>query len=222
MTVLTVKPAFSSASVAATSVLSATPGTATSFGACATTRFTFPPVGSVAGAAGDCERTVSGVWLAETWSVIAPSARPAVVRFASASFCVWPVTSGTCTWAGPLETNTVTGLPTCTTIPADGSVEITCPCATFALDCSCVFGLKPTLRSSLSAAEVVSPSTAGSAAVPGPAETRMLTRAPFPTSLPLDGVALTTTPLGTVALAVLAATGSRFAERSRASATASV
>ena len=171
---------------------------------------------------GDCERTVSGVWLAETWRVIAPTAKPAVVRVASAAFCVCPVTSGTCTWAGPLETDTVTGLPTCTTIPADGSVEITCPCATFALDCSCVVGLKPALRSLLSAAAAVSPSTAGSAAVPGPAETRMLTRDPFPTSLPLAGVALTTTPLVTVELAVLDATGSRFAARRRASATASV
>ena len=83
--------------------------------------------------------------------MIAPTARPAVVRVASAAFCVWPVTSGTCTCAGPLETNTVTGLPTCTTIPADGSVETTWPCATFALDCSCVVGLKPALRSLLSA-----------------------------------------------------------------------
>lgn len=61
VTVLTAKPAFSSAVVAATSVLPSTCGTAASFGACATTRFTFPPAGNVADGAGDCESTVSGV-----------------------------------------------------------------------------------------------------------------------------------------------------------------
>ena len=43
--------------------------------------------GSEAGAAGDCDRTVPGVWLAETWGVIAPTAKPAVVSAASAACC---------------------------------------------------------------------------------------------------------------------------------------
>ena len=53
-------------------------------------------------------------------------------------------------------------------------------------------------------------------------EIRMLTRVPFATSLPADGVSPTTRPTATVALEAVVATGSRLARLNLASATASV
>ncbi len=63
--------------------------------------------------AGDCERTVPGFSVVEARLVTVPTTSPAFVSVASAADWDWPITSGTLTGAGPLETSTVTGLPSC-------------------------------------------------------------------------------------------------------------
>ena len=62
-----------------------------------------------------------------------PTFSPAAASVAVASACVSPVTSGTLTSFGPEDTNTVTGLPTWTSIPAAGLVEMTRPFSTDSL-----------------------------------------------------------------------------------------
>src|ERR1019366_6246910 len=51
-------------------------GTAASFGACATTRFTSPPARSDEPAGGDCESTVSGACVVEACWVTVPTVSP--------------------------------------------------------------------------------------------------------------------------------------------------
>src|ERR1700730_5183580 len=200
-TVLVVKPASPSAAAASASLLPTTLGTAAMFEACATVRLTAPPACSGVPVAGDCESTVPGDCVVETRCVTVPTVRDALVSVASAAVWDWPVTAGTRTGAGPLDTSTVPGSPTCTSVPADGLVALTRPAGAVEFGCVLVVGLKPALRSRATACAALRPSTLISAAVPGPLETTMLTRVPRATLLRGDGVSLDTRPLATVGLA---------------------
>src|SRR5438445_7624559 len=101
-------------------------------------RPTLLPLGSDTPPCGDCASTLPGVCCADTRDEIAPTSRPTLVSAASAAVCDSPSTSGTRTCVGPLETSSVTALPTSATVPAGGSVPITRPCAIDALGCDFV------------------------------------------------------------------------------------
>ena len=88
---------------------------------------------------------------------------------------------------GPLETNTVTGLPASSGTPCEGSVEITLPLATDALERLCTLGLKCACSSLCSACALVRPLTSGTPTLAGPVETTTLTCAPRCTTLPARG-----------------------------------
>src|SRR5580704_15609373 len=127
--------------------------------------------------------------------------RPDSASVAVALACDSPVTSGTLTSWGPLDTNTVTGPPTCTAVSAGGSVAITRPLPTELLDWLWVVGWKPFSRRIFTASTLALPSTFGRARIPGPEDTTTLTCVPFLTFVPLGGVVPTTRPLATRALA---------------------
>ena len=61
--------------------------------------------------AGDCESTVPAVSL-DGASVTVPTFSPACASVSSAAASSCPVTFGTLTFSGPVDTSTVTGLPT--------------------------------------------------------------------------------------------------------------
>jgi hypothetical protein len=124
--------------------------------------------------------------------------------------------------AGPLETNTVTGLPTCTIVPAAGSVLITRPAATVELACELVAGLNPAARRCASACEAGSPSTLTRGMLAGPPEITTFTRAPLATRDPGGGLSRTTRPAGTVALGASEGIGVRPARLRIAPAACSV
>src|SRR6185437_14566268 len=134
----------------------------------------------------------------------------------------WPVTSGTETGAGPLETSTSTPLPSCSTVPAGGFVPITFPAATVVLACLVTRGLKPALRSFFSASASLSPSTSVTGALAGPPDTTRFTREPRSTRLLASGDWLITTPVGTVELDCSCGTGFSPARRRIASAVCSL
>ena len=172
--------------------------------------------------AGDCEITVPGDCVLETCWVIAPTSSFALVSVDSAAVWDWPTTSGTPTDAGPLETNTVTWLPTWTSVPAEGLVLMTWPLATVELAWGLVVGTKPAARSFASACEEVSPSTFTSPSLAGPLETTMPTCEPSSATDPAPGAWLITRPLGTVVLGASDGRGSSPAARSTAPAACSV
>ena len=132
--------------------------------------------------------------------VTSPTLRPAPDRAAVAAAWDWPVTSGTLTGAGPLETSTVTALPTLACPPAAGSVPITWPAATVSLLCDWATGWKPRPRSAAKASRRVRPATAGRVALPGPEDTSMVTAEPLATLVPPRGFSAITVPGGQVAL----------------------
>ena len=65
-----------------------------------------------------------------------PTTSPRVVRVLRQRSATGPSGRAPSTGAGPLETSTVTALPTCSSFPRADSVAITCPLATFALACA--------------------------------------------------------------------------------------
>src|SRR5207244_7984822 len=130
--------------------------------------------------------------------------------------------SGTRTCMGPLETSTVTALPTSETVPAGGSVPITRPCAIDALGWDFVAGLKPDDRNRARARGTVRPSTFSTAALLGPLETVIPTRVALATLLPARGLSDTTSPVGTLELAASDATGASPAPFRLATAACSV
>ena len=79
-------------------------------------------------------------------------------------------------------------LPTGSLVPAAGSVVMTMPSATVALERMAVVGLKPAERSMFTATFSVRPSTFASGAVGGPVEMRMVTPLPFFAACPESGV----------------------------------
>src|SRR5207237_339701 len=109
-----------------------------------------------------------------------------------------PRRSGTRTGAGPLETFTSTTLPACSSVPAGGSVPITRPALIVGLGCELVLGMKPAAFSRARACVADSPSTEGSAAMPGPVEITILTCPPCSSLRPARADWLDTSPLGTV------------------------
>ena len=108
-----------------------TSGTATFFEATATDNVTVSPFPTFVPAAGCCEITTPGGFVDGVFAIA--DFNPAVFSFCTASELWRPVTAGTATFAGPLETSSVTALPTSATVPAGGSVPITRPFAIEAL-----------------------------------------------------------------------------------------
>src|SRR5271169_5083100 len=197
------RPARSRASSAASSVRPTTVGTATflAFGASATTRLIFVLERTSLAALGSWLRTFPGDWLEDGWRVTVPLARPASSIADCAEERLSPVTSGTVISAGPLETSTVTVLPCRSTVPAGGSVPITIPAGTVALEVLCTSGTKPApCRRSL-ASVACSPWTSGRATLAGPPETTILTVEPLLSELPAGGDWVTTRPVATRTLA---------------------
>src|SRR5207302_111477 len=88
-----------------------TAGTVTRFGACATVRLTLAPLASELPPWGDCASTLPAFALEDTCELTLPTSSPALVSAASAAVWDSPTTSGTRTIAGPLDTSTVTALP---------------------------------------------------------------------------------------------------------------
>src|SRR6202034_3876870 len=182
------------------SLLPTTLGTAVCLNACATTIVTWLPTLSVEPALGDWEMTVPGEGSA-TSRLTTLTFSPAAASVAVASACDSFVTSGTLASTGPLDTSTVIALPTCTSVPAAGLVEITIPLLTVLLDWDWTLGAKPFSCSTFDASALVLRSTLGSARMPGPDDTTTLTCVPFLTGVALGGVVPTTSPLATRALA---------------------
>src|SRR5712692_10611688 len=97
--------------------------------------------------------------------------RPAASSFFVAASSDIPVTSGTATRSGPLETVTGTVLPTVTCPPPGGLVRMTWPWGTVSLNTSCSAAASPTaLRAALASANDL-PRTSGTATTGGPVET---------------------------------------------------
>ena len=79
----------------------------------------------------------------------------------SASALARPLTSGTPTLAGPVETTTLTCEPRCTTLPAAGFSEITAPSATLRLGACEGTGTRSAVLSSVVASDAERPTTLG-------------------------------------------------------------
>src|SRR5438067_1855928 len=205
-TALGVRPALPSVAAACVSESPTRLGTATRLVACASVRLTFAPERTDVPGRGDCESTVSAVSL-DTWCVSLPTASPAFLSAASAALRDSPRTSGTRTGAGPLETFTSTTLPACSSVPAGGSVPITRPALIVELGCELLLGMKPATFSRARACVADSPSTEGSATMPGPVEITILTCPACLSVRPARGDWLETSPLGTVALEASEGTG---------------
>jgi hypothetical protein len=92
----------------------------------------------------------------------APTPRPAFFNITSAARRVKPTTSGTATFAGPLDTSRFTADPELTSVPAAGVVLITLPVGVVALPTVVTV---PTTRPALfifaSASDCVKPTTSG-------------------------------------------------------------
>src|SRR5436305_1773412 len=139
--------------------------------------------------------------VAPDWVVMAPTVRLAAVRIVEAAACVWFVTSGTSTGAGPLEITSATALPGATDAPAAGVWLMIRSFATVALDCVVI---APTVRlaavSVVDAAACVWLVTPGTTTGGGPLEITSATALPGATDAPAAGVWLMIRSFATVAL----------------------
>jgi hypothetical protein len=133
--------------------------------------------------------------------VTVPTTRPAPEMAVVAAACVSPITSGTDTFAGPLETTRLTAEPALTEVPATGLSLITLPEATLLLDCVVtVPATRPAPVMAVVAAACVSPTTFGTDTFAGPLETTRLTAEPALTEVPATGLSLITLPEATLLL----------------------
>jgi hypothetical protein len=122
--------------------------------------------------------------------------KPAACSVDCASSKLLPLTSGTATCSGPLETTSVTCEPLSTFSPSPGDAEITRPFSTVVefssrwLDSSPAFCNRPCADLS------VSPTTCGTATCSGPADTVSVTVEPLSAFVSPDGSWPITLPFG--------------------------
>ncbi len=126
----TVRPAAFSAVVAALGDLPVTAGTVAKEGPLETVRAMLVPGETCAPAGGVCASTSPATVVLEVCKLTAPSANGRALKAACAAICVVPVTSGTATAAGPLETIRLTAEPGATEEPAAGDSLTTTPADT--------------------------------------------------------------------------------------------
>src|SRR5207248_7004858 len=121
---VTVKPLACNALVACPALSPWTSGTCTFAGALATTIETVEPETSLDCAGGFWLMTVPGVALDEV-VVLVLTLKPAFSSARVALSCDWPTTLGTVIFGLPVDTNSVTDVPTAGFCPAVGSLRIT-------------------------------------------------------------------------------------------------
>jgi hypothetical protein len=174
---------------AAACVSPVTFGTETGAGPLDTTRFTAVPGATDCPAAGFWLMTLPDATVELDCCVTLPTTSDAPVIALAAAACVSPVTFGTETGAGPLDTTRFTDVPGATDCPAVGFWLMTLPAATAELDC-CV--TVPTINDesviASVAADCVSPETLGTETCAGPVDTTRLTAVPGATDCPAAGV----------------------------------
>ena len=85
----------------------------------------------------------SSLFTGRSWVCTSPAVSPAACSAARAWAWVCPVTSGTSTCAGPVETNTFTVDPALTCLPPPGMVRVTDSGATVLLGSTCRSGASP-------------------------------------------------------------------------------
>src|SRR5215469_16832065 len=111
---------------------------------------------------GDCLTTVPAGF-DELLSCCSVTWKPLLRNRLSADACGCPLTSGTLTIFGPLETNSFTRVPAATTFPFAGLVLITKPFCTVALGCFTTVDFSPALVISSWACLTCRPFTDGTA-----------------------------------------------------------
>ena len=131
-----------------------------------------------------------------------------------------PTTFGTSTWPVPFETWIVTVSPSAACAPAAGFCETTVP-GSRSEKTSSVSTSKPALTSRSRASASPRPTAFGTAVVPVPLETRIVTVDPSSTSAPAVGLCAKTRPSGW-SLSSVTTSEPRFASSSRAIASSTV
>ena len=196
-----VRPAAAIAALAFAVVMPDTSGTVTmtmGWGPREIVRFTAVPVATDAPAAGDELITLpDAMVLLYAW-VMVPVVRPADVRALPAAAWDIPMTLGTDTIWGPMETLNETAVPCATDAPAAGVVLITSPAGTVVL---LVFVTPPAVRpaavTAVLAFAVVMPDTSGTVIMTtgwGPWDIVRFTAVPVATAAPAAGDELITLP----------------------------